>query len=222
MTTAPQLIYHALSGHATQDASQQHCMLCGGEAHGARLYRPAPSFTDYDILFPATTVICNACAWFLNERNEDLQKWLDRDKPQRPRNYSYFVRDGQLHILSKAQKRDMAALLRDCIPEVACIAISGQRHIVFRCPVNPPGQKVGTIQFEKAILSMGSEEYMRLQDNVNTLYRANYSKQSIESGQYKFYPDSDIELWKDYEARIRPYRGGMLLSLCVYLAWREE
>jgi len=226
MTTlsASQLAYTCawpLPAHA-----EGRCYLCGGPA-----FAPVPlkqtlkvTFTGYPVARgDASAGICRACAWFLWDTNTDLQAMLGRDKPQRPRNYSHFVRAGDWQIFSKGQKREMAdLLLGDSLPEVALIAVSGQKHLAFRARVNPPGQRAGWVQYEEQALWLDLDFFAATFADVTALYQARFNKDSILSGRYRFYPDSNLSLWKSVEPRLKPLRGGLLLDLCVYLATRKE
>lgn len=231
--SASQLLYlhlpYPLHSGILPSNSAPRCYLCGGPA-----FDPQPitrllksTFTDYNVARgDAGAGICAACAWWMQDKNTDLQTLLGRDKPQKARNYSLFLApDGageakRTHVLSKAQKREMASLLlsEQGIPDVAVIAVSGQKHLVFKARVNPPGQRAGWVLYEEQHLWLDRLQFGELFDAVQALYRSGYSKEAIETGRYTFYPDSDRTVWRMYEPLVRARRGSIELSLAVYLA----
>lgn len=239
MLSASQLLFfHLFPAHKNASflftppsAPFPRCYLCGGPAFDPRPLSilPKATFTDYNVARGDVTAgICAACAWWMQEKNTDLQTLLGRDKPQKARNYSLFLTSGpEDHkcalALSKAQKREMATLLLDDagVPEVAIVAVSGQKHLVFKARVNPPGQQAGWVMFEEQHLWLDQRQFAVLFNAVQALYRARYSKEAIETGRYTFYPDSDRATWREYDPVVRTRRGSVDLSLAVYLVQLE-
>jgi len=208
---------------------EYRCWLCGGPAFDAQPISAIirPTFTDSSVARgDADAGICVACAWFMSEQREDLRDWLGKDKLQKPRNYSHFLVDGAWHVLSKAQKRQMSALLTgEYLPEVAIVAVSGQKHLAFKARLNPPPERnarVGHVLFEEQQLWLNLDDFTPLFSDVNALYQAGYSKTSILSGQYTFYKDSDVDLWRTIEPRLKRARGSATFALAVYLAWLSD
>ena len=225
--SASQKLYFALPGRGPASVETRgHCYLCSGPAFDTipTAVFVKPTFTDFNVARGDKNAgVCAACAWWSQEQNAELQEMLARDKPQKARNYSLFLASGKLHILSKAQKADIADLLLAAsgLPEVAIIADSGQKHLVFKARVNPPGQRVGWVLFEEHMLWLDQEAFRNLFADIQALYRAGYSKESIGTGRYTFYPDSDRHLWRQTEPRVRPYRGSAPFDLALYLAQRS-
>lgn len=85
---------------------------------------------DHDKLHDGS-VVCHSCLFCFDDRSSALTTITGKDKPQRMRNYSHFVVNGRWHPLSKAAKPLMWQLLTQ-FPEVAVIAVSGQKHLIFR------------------------------------------------------------------------------------------
>ncbi len=117
------------------------CRFCGEEVEGGVAFDQwvKPTFTDFDKLLPGDAV-CPGCLFWFDEASTVLQTHFGKDVPQRIRNYSHFIVNGDWLPLSKADKSAMTALLLNPpFPELAAIASSGQKHIVFRAVRNPPG-----------------------------------------------------------------------------------
>lgn len=221
MKSAMQALYEM---HAPRDLSaEETCVLCGGDWYPTVATKMATTFTDYDRLNTDNRLVaCEACRFMLDEQNKTVQAWTGKEKPQRPRNYSHILKSGTWHVLSKGQKADMHALLLGSVPEVAIIATSGQKHLFFKARLNPPDAQAGWVNLEEVCFWMTAEAYADTYAHVSALYDAGYNKASIESGQYVFYPDSDVDVWRAHERAIKPLRGAPLLALAVYLVTKTE
>jgi hypothetical protein len=200
------------------------CRFCGCEADG----RPfndwvRPTFTDHDKLLPGD-IVCRDCLFWFDEKSELLAEIVGKDKPQRMRNYSHFIVDGEWLPLSKASKREMATLLLGTpFPQLAAIAESGQKHIAFRATWNPPRATAGWVQFEEQRLFVYPPELAQLLDTVETLH-ASFSKAEIGTGNYKQYRIRKfcLEEWRRLESRIAQVRGSLLFKLALFLAQKKE
>lgn len=220
-TSATQLLYCA-AGHTLSGGTGQ-CWLCGGTAYEAVTVAEwmKPTFNDApSARGRAEDGVCVACVWATQFQSEELQRKVGKEKLQNFRTYSHFVAGGQWHALTKAQKREMTALLLDehGLPEVAIVAESGQKHLTFKARTNPPGQSAGWILFEATHIWLEQAAFRALLDHIQALYNARYSKDAILSGSYKFYPDSDLALWRLHETAIKALRGQPTFTLAVYLA----
>jgi hypothetical protein len=182
-----------------------------------------PTFTNFDKL-QAGEIVCNDCLFFFNEASPELAVRMGKEKPQRMRNYSHFIIGGEWIPLSKGNKAKMRELLLgDVFPELAAIADSGQKHIVFRATRNAPGNKAGWVQFEEQRIYLIPNELRALFTPIESLY-AEFSKEEIETGNYagwrilKF----GIERWFELEDQIKSLRGRPVFSLALFLAQRSE
>lgn len=120
------------------------CRFCGKPGKGEDFQKwVKPTFTNHDKLLPGE-IVCNDCLFWFEESSQELADRTDKDKPQRMRNYSHFIVGGEWHPLSKGDKAGMIELLTSVpFPELAAIAESGQKHIVFRATRNVPGSAAG-------------------------------------------------------------------------------
>jgi hypothetical protein len=183
-----------------------------------------PTFVDFDKL-QAGEIVCNDCLFWFDEQSEELAVRTGKDKPQRMRNYSHFVKGGKWIPLSKGDKARMIEVLCEApFPELAAIAESGQKHIVFRARRNEPGGAAGWIQFEEQAMFVDPVRLARTIEDVEALYVA-FNKTEIESNDYiqhrviKF----GIEKWLELNSRLEEVRRDPLhLHLAVFLAQRKE
>jgi hypothetical protein len=214
--TPTQLIYGA-AGHNPRNA-EQHCWLCGGPAFMPIPLKDfiKPTFTDHDkIACPDSNLVCAACVFCHNERSELLATMVGKDKPQRMRNYSHFVVDGKWIPLGKGNKAKMAELLLRK-PELAIIAISGQKHIIFRA-------QPGWWQVEEQSALPFPSKLRELLGIIESLY-VGFSKSEIESGNYAQYRIRKFGLpeWWALESQIKSERGGLPFTLALFLAQKKK
>src|SRR3990167_4264244 len=201
------------------------CRFCGQEGDiGTPFDRwVKPTFTDWDKLLPGDSV-CDRCLFWFDEANVELMRHFGKDKPQRMRNYSHFIVNGEWFPLSKADKKEMARLLLEGpFPELATIAVSGQKHIVFRAQYNSAGGDAGWLQFEEERVWINRPQMAWLLSLIEALYTI-FSKAEIETGEYN--PQRIMQFglsrWQALEQQIRPVCGSLLFSLAIFLAQRSE
>jgi hypothetical protein len=200
------------------------CQFCGKMTDGiAFLDWVKPTFTDFDKL-QAGEIVCNDCLFYFQEASQELAAKMGKDKPQKMRNYSHFVINGEWIPLSKGNKVQMRELLLgESFPELAAIADSGQKHIVFRAGRNAPGSKAGWVQFEEQKLYLVPEELRDLLTPIEELY-VGFSKGEIETGDYagwrilKF----GLDHWLELENQVKARRGTPIFGLALFLAQRSE
>lgn len=223
--TATRMLYAAAGSPpvAAQDATGP-CWLCGLPLPDAGVPTKdaiKPTFMDHDkARCPASRHLCPGCAWSFSE----AVPMAGRDKPQRLRNYSHIVQNGVWQCLSKAQKAEMRAAL--CQPPagpwLGVIAVSGQKHIIFRAPV-AEGRDNAVIQVEEARVAYAPDDLAALATAVTTLLNLDFSKAEIADGHYLTHriARAGLAVWREHEERIRPRRGTALLDLAVFLAQKE-
>lgn len=208
------------AGHiddATHDTAGT-CRMCGIAASGQPFYKwVRPTFTNYDELLDGD-IICNACLFCTDEQSTLLAKMVGKDKPQRMRTYSHFVIDGKWRVLSKAHKSEMRDILLNQQPQVAIIATSGQKHIIFRA-------RVGWWQIEEHSTLPFPDHLRHLLTIVDELYQGGFNKTAIETGQYmsqKAIGDFGLMRWHELESLLKPERGSFALELAVFLTQKEQ
>lgn len=172
------------------------------------------TFTDHDKLRPGA-IICLACQFCSSEAAPGLAERVGKGKPQKFRNYSHFVCGGVWHPLSKGDKAKMRELLFGA-PDVALIAVSGQKHLFFRATP-------GWWQIEEQAARPFPDELLAALALVEPLYRAGISKAEIESGRYdqRRILTIGLETWQIAERQIAPLRGTLVLKCALFLAQKD-
>lgn len=173
-----------------------------------------PTFTDWDKLQPGD-ILCQPCQFAFEERSKLLALRVGKEKPQRMRNYSHFVVDDEWIPLSKGNKVRMVHILLDESPEMAIVAVSGQKHLIFRA-------QPGWWQVEEQSHLADPLTLRWHLERIEALYNG-FSKGEIKTGDYaqhrvlKFGTAS----WWKLEAELKPRRGGMFFSLALFLAQKK-
>jgi len=190
------------------------CRTCGEYGTGA-LFADwvKPTFTDHDKL-QAGYIVCPACLFCFDERSEPCAKLVGKPEPQRMRNYSHFVRHGEWIPLSKGAKPRMRELIYDS--EVVVIALSGQKHLCFRCPP-------GWWQIEEHTVRPFPAELRKLAEPVSRLYQV-FSKTEIETGRYQHRRilEYGVEKWAADNGLIHYSRRTLAFELALFLAQKDE
>lgn len=202
------------------------CKICGKKGQGQSFEKwVRKTFTDHDLLVEGE-IICNDCLFWFEESSESLAEKLSKDSARlvRIRNYSHFIVDEEWIPLSKGDKQRMQELLLgEPFPELAAIAESGQKHIVFRATRNPPGAEAGWVQFEEQAIFVKPAELAYLLDIIESLY-VTFSKAEIETGDYKQYRirDFGLDFWYALESEIASLRESPLFKLALFLSQKGE
>lgn len=130
------------------------------------------TFTDFDSLHEGN-IISNEAIFCFEEKNEQITKFLCKEKPQKLRSYSIIVSNNTLYLLTKADKRKMYCLLVNEDPQIVCLSESGQKHLLFR-------NKVGFWQLEtNNCIPPNKEQLERLMICCQTLLRYGFTQSEI-------------------------------------------
>jgi len=181
------------------------------------------SFTNFDNLYPGD-IICDDCLFWFDTRSTILMERTRKDKPQKMMNYSHFVKGGDWTPIGKGNKQGMIDMLLTApFPELACIAVSGQKHIAFRARRNAPGQTCGWVQMEEQQLFVTPKFLSDLLAIIQDLYIV-FSKTEIETGRY--YPNRILkfgfERWDKLEKQLYHHRSTPIFELAIFLAQRSD
>jgi hypothetical protein len=207
-------IYTAAGSPALDGDLNGACRTCGQDGYGLEFREwVRPTFTDWDKLHSGK-IICQPCQFCFEDHNPALDARLGKPR-QRMRNYSHFVLDGEWYPLSKGQKPAMVELLLRS-PEVAIIADSGQKHIIFRA-------RVGWWQFEEYAIK---PEPVLLHSLITRIIPmlAIFSKAEIGTANYIASRISQwgVKRWQSDEDFLRQHRGSKLFELGLFLSTKEE
>lgn len=201
------------------------CRFCGQNKEEGQYFSEwvRPTFTDHDKLLPGE-IVCKDCAFWFEESSQLLAGITGKDKPQRMRNYSHFIVNDKWYPLSKSDKTKMIELLLgEPFPELAAVAESGQKHIVFRAIRNPQGSRAGWLQFEEQRIWINPLELKSLIDTIENGLSV-FSKSELASGNYLPYRIIQFGLsqWQALEAVIKSQRGSLFFQLALFLSQRKE
>lgn len=216
---ATHILWHAAGQPQYPAGTPGLCRVCGEQSRGVSFAAwVADTFTNYDGIGPGD-ILCHICQFAFAQRDPELTRRTGKDKLQRMQNYSHIVCNGEWHPLHKGQKTELLDLLRRG-PELAVIAVSGQKHLVFRA-------RPGWWQVEEQAVWPGLAALEECLAHVGKLYRV-YSKTEIETEQYS--PGRTMQYAQSYGiddylatvAALRKWRGGPYLSLALYLAQKAD
>ena len=225
MTHATQLVYAAAGQPSIEDAIELSgfCYLCGDEVTQGVPIKKAlkDTFNNRDIAIrPDGVGFCCACAFSFSEQLE-----INGKTRQKFRTYSHLVAANVWLPLTKGQKDQMREFL---LAEhagywLACISEAGQKHLLFRCPVNyGPGRF--RILFEELIIETTRDEITDLITNITTLLSLGASKAAVETGNYPrhFLFKADLHTVEILEGEIAAHRGRGVFDLALFLSQKPE
>lgn len=214
---ATKLIYLAAGEPMLADSTVGgKCRTCGEYAVGrVFLNWIKDSFNDSNMLFSGE-IVCSACLFSFEESSQIIANKMHKLNPQKFRSYSHIVLNGVWFCLGKSQKREIASLLIQN-PEVAILAVSGQKHLAFKCPSS-------RWQIEEHSLIPFPNLLFDLLKVIQELYQAGASKNEIEFFNYNQHTLS--MLGHDYGMNLihalLPYKDSLELKTAVWLAQKED
>lgn len=215
MTPATHILWCAAGKPPGEGNTTGVCRVCGHEGMGLPFDRwVRDTFTNYNLLTRGD-IICQWCQFAFAQSCPVLTAKVNKDKPQRMQNYSHIVSGGVWHPLTKGQKPQIRDLLLQS-PELAVIAESGQKHLVFRATP-------GWIQFEEQAIPMHPQSLREHMHIVDSLYQ-HFSKDEIQTGRYASWKikQCGVEVFTTLEGNASGMRGSLMFDLAVFLAHRDE
>lgn len=210
------------------DLPECRCWLCGAPTADGVPWKKWQSakFTDQNkCSAPESDCVCPACVWACSwvrplgypapeagKRGVNLRLFshlLDA------RGYQYFNKAAKPSILSWLRGPHEGDWL-------ACIADSGQKHLIPWTPINPPGLQpgYGVVYFEQRQLQLGN---WALVDAMVELLTLGTTKAEVETGSYSARSWGVVrnEL-RRFESSFASLRGGAWFSLALWLSQRNE
>lgn len=137
--------YRAATSLIATCSGNYTCFYCGNPAEGKLIL--SSSYVEWwTVAQPESRHICLGCEWMINEKREIHGK----DKLQKTRNYSWLIQSGKQTPMTKANKAELTALLLSPPepPWALALAESGQKHLLFRTPVNTDNAPPHAVQLE--------------------------------------------------------------------------
>ena len=201
------------------------CRICGNKGVGINFNEwVKPTFTNLDQLYQGE-IICNACLFWFNEKDENLAEIIGKDKPQRIRTYSHIIKNEKWTPYLKNQNQELFKQIVDFpFPELCVVADSGQKHLVFRAKRNMPGQINGFVQFEETSFFLEVQKFVEIYKFINELYQS-FNREEIRTGQYpnmKKIIDFGFVKWKVLENEIKKHRNSNLFELALFFTKKED
>lgn len=210
------------------------CWLCGGETGGVgwpfALAIP-PTYTNHTLAArPMSASVCQPCAAMGSKETWERyvatvpDAGLKSGHAMSWRCYSHVFHRFGHECPNRARWRE---LLLDPPepPFLLVVALSGQKHLIFRSRI-AHSRDAYPVQFEEAALLVHRAEFAACLADVETVYALGFSKDSILSGRY--HPAQTMKVgigaWRTAEAAIVPWRTRQprLLELACHVAKREE
>lgn len=189
------------------------CWLCGGEIDNGRGMPTKkaikPTFTDHPYARGhGSSSVCAGCAFCLSTREL--------------RNYSILATGGGalLHP-SRAEWNDILCNPPEP-PFVMCLAVSGQKHLSFKAPVNLDRDHYALLLEEREIFA-SPDRVKQVISTVEALY-SYFTKDEIATGRYSQHRirECGIARWERLESGVAEWRGRPLFDLALFVAQKKE
>lgn len=187
------------------------CWLCGGSTDGRGLsVKKAikPTFTDHPYARGhGSASICAGCAFCLSAREL--------------RNYSILATANTIQHPTRAEWRAHLANPPEP-PFVMCLAVSGQKHLTFKAPVNLEREHF-TVLLEEREIFVSPDRIEQAVEAVEALY-AYFTKEEIATGRYSQHRirECGIARWERLEAGVENWRGRPLFDLALFVAQKTD
>lgn len=216
---ATHILYQAAQPPKGEVSHTGTCRICGEQAQGVPFAAwVRDTFTNHDQLRPGD-IICHICQFAFVQDSSLLQERTGKDKPQRMQNYSHIVLRGEWYPLHKGQKGELLALLRQ-EPELVAIAVSGQKHVIFRT-------RPGWWQVEEQAVLPNLQALDACLTLIDKLYGI-FNKTEIETGNYspgrmmQYAQAHGLADFLSTDTALKPWRGTAYFELALYLAQKEQ
>lgn len=128
---------------------------------------------------------------------------------------------GRWEMFTKADKAEIAQILTNPPRNAWTMAIGdGQKHAAIYTRVNDGSARAQVVYFDGVLVTYSPSVLLGLLIAVQNLLSAGHRREQIESGRY---PNmAGVMAVKRSEPEIRPFRGGPLLLLALWLAQHEK
>lgn len=201
------------------------CFYCGAACDGSfpRKDWVRDTFNDWRLVAqPESGFICAGCVTAVDE------KWIvsGREKPQKRRNYSWILATNSAQSFDKSR---IEALRDACLnppetPFVIVLAVSGQKQLLFRAPVNWDRETI-VVQLEDQRVSYRPQQLRDRLELCGKLVAATGKPalaDSINTGfifrVHEHHGDAAFSLLDNWQA----VRGEPLSMLCLFLCPNKE
>jgi hypothetical protein len=210
-------LYRIAGNGNTYGTTPGTCRITSKQASGIPFNKwVRDTFTDHAHLKPGD-IISNEALFCFDEASELIRNLTGKEKPQRFRSYSHIIAAGKWHILTKANKREIYALITSGSCEIVCLSDSGQRHLFFK-------HRTGFWQLEDAFIVPDIETLKYLHACFASLLNLGFSQTEIISGNYFGHRimKSGSENWKHFENQIKPHRGKQIFNFTSWIMYNNQ
>lgn len=141
---------HSATSLLARNVGEHRCFYCGAPADCKLVL--SSSFIDWWIAKqPESKHICRGCEISIDEKIDIPGK----DKKQKTRNYSWLITSERKQHYTKGDKLAIAEVLLNPPPAPWAFAIaeSGQKHLLYRTPVNSHDAEPYAVQLELTTVS---------------------------------------------------------------------
>lgn len=235
MTTAARLLWTAAAGTEQRREIESRltraaggpCWLCGQPCDGYggvdAQSTVADTWTNADwVESPRARWLCAPCALSIGQN----LPWPGRDRPQRMQNYSHLVVGGRWHAMTKSDQSPAVDVLLHppSGPWFLGLTTTGQKHMIFRTPVNHGGNR-WYVRFEEQVVSCDTRLFSWLLSEALALYEVGLTKEAILTGSPSpgmLVRPGAMEAWGARSIVLAPYIRGAALALAVFLMRKNE
>lgn len=192
------------------------CRITGNHSKGVSFDSwVKPTFTDHAWLKPGC-IISNSALFTMDDQNYEVSVRVGKDKPQRFRNYSHIISNGEWYPVTKGDKEKICELIVSGA-ELVSLNESGQRHVFFK-------HRIGMWQLDEMFIMPDISRFARIQQCFARLIGLGFTQTEIVSGQYLQHRilKAGVSDWRDAEQIISPDRGSGFFTFCAYLIHKNE
>lgn len=223
---ASHIIYRLAGSPPVEKLVEHHglCRMCSQPMTEGQEFRRwcGADFTDQNkIRRHDATHVCPACIWVHAWNCPPGYEVGDAARGPSLRTYSHLWHDGHYRYASKGDKPVIKAFLREpkSGPWFACVADSGQKHLLPYTPVNI-GSSVVRFEEENVRITPG---FWDLADDLQDLLDSGVTKAEIEIGRYnpKFLGPL-LDAVRAFESKYMSIRRSSAFRLCLWLSQRNE
>jgi hypothetical protein len=175
------------------------------------------TFTDWQYLCPGD-IVSNEALLTFDEKSEEIKRRTGKEKAQKFRSYSHFIVGGRWALFTKANKVEMWNALFDATLEMAVIADSGQKHLVFK-------HQPGTWQLEELQVYPDPERLRVDHLALQTLLAMGFNQKEAITGTYPAYKLARLDSltqWLEIDTYLKTRRQSGLFQIAAFLLFPDE
>lgn len=194
------------------------CRITGTQSKGVFFDKwVKDTFNDSSFLFKGN-IISNEALFCFDEASELIMQKTGKDKPQRFRTYSHIItKNNDWLCLTKADKKQIATLIKTDNIKVLCLTDTGQKHIFFK-------HKIGFWQLDETFIQPNIPLFEQLHSDMLALINIGFGQEQIKTGNYNHSTilKVGLEVWQELESKLSKFRGEPIFDLAAWLMYNEK